>query len=431
MMSSLVLPRRRAAPGAAAAALVVCSFVALAAGAATRLAGLPAATWILLPAGALLLCVGWAHASILPREPWSTTWTWIVTSGIVVGVVVALAAPASWLAVTPGAAGALGVALLAARSGRLPRAAEANLWGWILVLPAIVLLIVWQFGPALFALGMSFFERVNFVREAPFAGLQNYWFLVRDPLFWQSLLNSFWYTVGTVPVGILIATLVAVLLNERIRGQALLRTIYFLPYVTALTAAAAVWRWLYNPEFGLLNAALGTRGMDWLNTPAGLLELALGPLGIELPGILRGPSVALVAVMVMSVWQHLGYSVVILMAGLQGIPREYYEAASLDGASWWQQLVRITWPLLGPTTFFLAITGLIGAFQVFTQILVLTPGGGVLGDTTTIVKYLYDKGFRDSDYSYASAMAFALFAIVVAATLAQNRVLSRRVTYDL
>lgn len=429
-MTATALPRPKLAPGGAAVALVVSAFGVLVAGAAVALAGTPVAT-VLPPGVALASSVLWTRAAALPAEPWSRAWTATVSAGLAAGLGVAMLVPVAWAALAPGVAAAVGVGWLAARSGRMARAAEANLWGWLFAFPAVLLLVVWQFGPAMFALGMSFFDRVNFVREAPFAGLSNYAFLLRDPLFWQALLNSFWYTVGTVPVGILIATLVAILLNENVRGQGLLRTVYFLPYVTALTAAAAVWRWIYNPEFGLLNALLGTPGLDWLNTPVGLFEIAASPLRLDLPVVLRGPSVALTAVMAMSVWHQLGYSVVILLAGLQSIPREYYEAASLDGASWWQQVRRITWPLLGPTTFFLAVTGLIGAFQVFTQILVLTPNGGVLGDTTTIVKYLYDKGFRDNDYSYASAMAFALFVIVVVATLAQQRALSRRVTYDL
>jgi multiple sugar transport system permease protein len=230
-----------------------------------------------------------------------------------------------------------------------------------------------------------------------------------------------------VPLGILLATFTAILLNEKVRGLTVFRTLYFLPYITALTAAAAVWKWIYNPDFGLLNAFLGTN-VAWLDNPNGIFALATG---LALPQWASGPSVALCAIMVMSIWHHLGYSVVILLAGLQSIPPEYYEAASLDGASWWDKVRHITFPLLSATTFFLAITGLIGAFQVFTQILVLTPDGGQLKDTTTIVKYLYDKGFRDSNFSYASAMAFALFVIVFVMTLVQNRLLSKRVTYDI
>nr|WP_281376928.1 sugar ABC transporter permease [Deinobacterium chartae] len=250
-------------------------------------------------------------------------------------------------------------------------------------------------------------------------------------MFWKALRNSLWFVALTVPTGIALATVVAILLNQKVRFLSLWRTLFFLPYITALTAAAAVWRWIYDPQFGLLNRALNTPGLDWLNTPEGIFGLALGRFGLEVPEAWAGPSVALCAVIVMSIWHQLGYGVVILLAGLQSIPQEYYEAAQLDGAGWWDQIRHITWPLLSPTTFFLAVTGLIGAFQVFTQIYVLTPTGGVLGDTTTIVMYLYNKGFRDSNFSYASALAFILFVLVFVGTLVQNRVLSRRVTYDL
>jgi multiple sugar transport system permease protein len=327
----------------------------------------------------------------------------------------------------PGLAAVAALLPLLIKADTLPRVAEGDLWGWVFVFPAVFLLIIWHFAPALYALVLSFLDNFNFLRPPEWGGLENYAALLRDPVFWQSLLNSFWYVVGTVPLGILIATLTAILLNEKVRGLTLFRTLYFLPYITALTAAAAVWKWIYNSDFGLLNAILGTK-VAWLDNPNGIFAILTG---LELPQWASGPSVALCAIMVMSIWHHLGYSVVILLAGLQSIPSEYYEAASLDGASWWDRVRHITFPLLSATTFFLAITGLIGAFQVFTQILVLTPDGGQLKDTTTIVKYLYDKGFRDSNYSYASAMAFALFVIVFVMTLVQNRLLSKRVTYDI
>jgi multiple sugar transport system permease protein len=366
----------------------------------------------------------------LPAAPWVTSWRNLGVAGIIVGAILTVISR-GWASLLPGLVGLSSIAFLLLRSSDLPRRVEANLWGWVLLLPAMLLLVVWHFAPAAFALVQSFFDNLNFVSPAQFSGLENYAILLRDPLFWKSLLNTFWYVILTVPVGILIATLLAIVLNENVRGLTVFRTVYFLPYITALTAAAAVWKWIYNPEFGLLNAALGTPGAPWLENPNGILALVARPFGLELPGVLHGPSVALLCVMVMSLWHHLGYAIVILLAGLQNVPREYYEAASLDGASWWDTVRHITWPLLSPTTFFLAVTGLIGSFQVFTQILVLTPGGGVLNDTLTIVKYLYDKGFRDGQFSYASAMAFALFAIVFGLTLVQNRVLSRRVNYEL
>ncbi len=356
--------------------------------------------------------------------------SWAMVSSVLVLLSVGLAWFGGAWSALPGCVSVLSLIPLLARAGALPRHAEADLWGWMFVFPAVLLLIVWHFAPALYALVLSFLRDFNFLKPPKFGGFENYQALAQDPVFWQSLINSAWYVVGTVPVGIAIATLIAILLNEKVRGLPLFRTLFFLPYITALTAAAAVWKWIYNPEFGLLNALIGTK-IDWLSNPEGLVNLVVKPFGLELPQWLAGPSVALCAIMIMSIWHHLGYSIVILLAGLQSIPLEYYEAAELDGANWWHKVRHITYPLLTPTTFFLAITGLIGAFQVFTQILVLTPDGGQLKDTTTIVKYLYDKGFRDNNYSYASAMAFALFVIVFIVTLVQNRVLSKRVTYDL
>jgi multiple sugar transport system permease protein len=356
--------------------------------------------------------------------------SWAVGSSLLMSFAVGLAWFGGVWGALPGLISLLSLTPLLARVGTLPRHAEADLWGWVFVFPAVLLLIVWHFAPALYALVLSFLRDFNFLEPPVWGGFENYEALTRDPVFWQSLINSAWYVVGTVPVGIAIATIIAILLNEKVRGLPIFRTLFFLPYITALTAAAAVWKWIYNPEFGLLNAILGTN-IAWLENPEGLINLVTKPLGLELPQWLAGPSVALCAIMIMSIWHHLGYSIVILLAGLQSIPLEYYEAAELDGASWWDKVRHITYPLLTPTTFFLAITGLIGAFQVFTQILVLTPDGGQLKDTTTIVKYLYDKGFRDNNYSYASAMAFALFVIVFVMTLVQNRVLSKRVTYDL
>ncbi|MGC8876933.1 carbohydrate ABC transporter permease [Thermus sp.] len=322
--------------------------------------------------------------------------------------------------------------LLGARFVRgLSERAQGAFYGWALVWPALALLLVWHVFPTLYAFYLSFLDRVNFLRPAAFAGLKNYRILLEDPLFWRALGNTFWYVVFTVPTGLLLATFVAILLNTQVAFQGLYRTLFFLPYITALTAAAAVWRWIYHPEFGFLNWLLHTPGLDWLNTPTGVFALLLRPLGMELQGFLAGPSLAFVAVMAMSLWHLLGYQVVVLLAGLQAIPKEYYEAAELDGASFFQKHRLITWPLLSPTTFFLFTLGLIGAFQVFTQVYVLTPTGGVLQDTLTLAFYLYNKGFRDSDFSYASAIAMVTFLVILVLTLVQRRVLERRVNYEI
>lgn len=314
---------------------------------------------------------------------------------------------------------------------RLSEKDQGALYGWALVWPALALLLVWHVVPTFYAFYLSLFERVNFLRPAAFAGLKNYQILLQDPLFWKAFSNTLWYVLFTVPTGLFLATLIAILLNSGVALQGLYRTLYFLPYITALTAAAAVWRWLYHPEFGFLNWLLRTPGLDWLNTPVGVFALLLRPLGLKVQGFWAGPSLAFLAVMLMSVWHFLGYQVVILLAGLQAIPKEYYEAAELDGATFWQKHRHITWPLLSPTTFFLFTLGLIGAFQVFTQVYVLTPTGGVLQDTLTLAFYLYNKGFRDSDFSYASAIAMVVFLAILVLTLVQRRILERRVHYEI
>lgn len=301
-----------------------------------------------------------------------------------------------------------------------------QLSGWLLALPAVLLMLMWVYFPAVYAFWISLYKDFNYLGTAKFIGFENYLIAFRDPLFLRALVNTGWYVVGTVPISIFLGVFVAILLNERIRGLSFYRLIYFLPYITALTAAAAVWSWIYNPSLGLLNWVLGLENFRWTSNPNGIFSLLLTPFGLELPTLLAGPSVALISIMIMSIWHFLGYNVVIFLAGLQNIPREYYEAARIDGANWWQQLRYLTWPLLSPTTFFVLIISLIGSLNVFTQILIMTPLGGVLNDTLSVVMYLYFKGFRDFDFGYASALAFILFVITLALTLLQRRLLNRQ-----
>lgn len=302
---------------------------------------------------------------------------------------------------------------------------HTQLSGWMFMMPALMLMLIWIYLPAVNALWISLFKDFNYLGTATFVGLENYAIALRDPLFIRALVNTGWYVIGTVPVSIAIGVFIAILLNEKIRGLALFRLAYFLPYITALTAAAAVWSWIFNPGLGLLNYVLGLENFRWTSNPTGIFNVLLNPFGIELSGYAAGPSVALFAIMVMSIWNFLGYNVVIFLAGLQSISKEYYEAARIDGANWWHQLRYITWPLLVPTTFFVLIISLIGSLNVFTQILIMTPTGGVLNDTLSVVMYLYQKGFRDFDFGYASALAFILFVITLGLTLLQRRMFSQ------
>lgn len=311
--------------------------------------------------------------------------------------------------------------LYAVRRTRLSETTQTQLAGWAFALPALALMLIWIYLPAVNALWISLFKDFNYLGSATFVGLENYRIAFRDPLFLKALANTAWYVIGTVPVSIFLGVFVAILLNERIRGLSFFRLLYFLPYITALTAAAAVWSWLYNPGLGLLNWVLGLENFRWTSNPTGIFNLLLQPFGLKLSGLAAGPSVALVSIMIMSIWHFLGYNVVIFLAGLQSISKEYYEAARMDGATWWHQLRYITWPLLAPTTFFVLIISLIGSLNVFTQILIMTPTGGVLNDTLSVVMYLYQKGFRDFDFGYASALAFILFLLTLLLTLVQRR----------
>lgn len=386
-------------------------------------AGLAAAA-----AGALLLLA--FHRSGSPAD-WGSIIGGSAAGGALLAVGLRLAAVFG--TASPGARGTLaaGVApllllsgfsvLYARRSNSLSETTRTQLSGWLFVMPALVLMFIWIYLPAVNALWISLFKDFNYLGSATFTGLDNYRIALRDPLFLKALANTTWYVLGTVPISIFLGVFVAILLNEKIRGLSFFRLVYFLPYITALTAAAAVWSWLYNPGLGLLNWVLGLENFRWTSNPTGIFNLVMEPLGFRLSGLAAGPSVALVAIMIMSIWHFLGYNVVIFLAGLQSISREYYEAARIDGASWWHQLRFISWPLLAPTTFFVLIISLIGSLNVFTQILIMTPTGGVLNDTLSVVMYLYQKGFRDFDFGYASALAFILFILTLLLTLLQRR----------
>ncbi|MCR4426215.1 MAG: sugar ABC transporter permease [Firmicutes bacterium] len=295
------------------------------------------------------------------------------------------------------------------RSGPVLESAEAYLY----LAPALVILLVFHFMPAFYAAYISLFD-TNLIGRWNFVGLGNYRDLLHDQDFLQALRNTAVYVLGTVPTGMAIALGVAWLLNQKVRALAWFRTAYFLPYVTPVVAISIVWTWIYKED------------------TAGLLNALLGPAGISPQAWLLDPKWAMFALILMSIWRHLGYNVVIFLAGLQNIPHEYYEAAAIDGARGWTMFSKITWPLLSPTTYFVAIISIIGSFQVFTQVYVLWPsaGGGPLGTTRVVVKYLYDMGWGSYKFGYAAAIGYALFAIIFVLTLAQRSALGGRVHYQ-
>jgi multiple sugar transport system permease protein len=268
-----------------------------------------------------------------------------------------------------------------------------------------------------------------------FAGLAQYKMLFADPEFWSSLVNTVYFVIGTVPVSLFLSLLIAIFLNQKIKALGLYRTIYFLPVVTSMVAIAMVWKWLYQPRFGLLNYLLTTVGLHsqmWLEEPRGIFALIAGSVGIDLPSWMAGPSMALVSITLTNLWRGIGYNVVIFLAGLQNIPNEYYEAAKIDGAGRVQSFWKVTWPLISPTTFYVLIMTTIVSFQVFTLVYLMTgpPVGGPLGTTKVLVYYIFEKGFESGgDMGYASCVALVLFVIVLSLTLVQRRLIEKRVHY--
>jgi len=205
--------------------------------------------------------------------------------------------------------------------------------------------------------------------------------------------------------------IIAMLLNNPISAIGIYRTVYFIPVITSINAVAIVWNFIYHPDFGLLNKILDIFSIDpraWL----------------------QDPTWAMPAIIFMSVWKGLGHNVIIFLAGLQNIPRHLYEAARIDGANRWQQFRHITWPLLSPTTFFIFTISVIGSFQVFSQVYMMTPRGGPLKSTMVVVYYLYRKAFEQFEFGYALAAAFVLFVIIFGCTLFNKLYLEKKVHYS-
>jgi multiple sugar transport system permease protein len=333
--------------------------------------------------------------------------------------------------------------------------------GLIYVVPALIVLVVFEVWPILFAVWISLWKWD--VAPLAYVGLTNYRRLFGEGFVTvdyddqpaigevlKSLIVTVYYVIGVVPVTILIAFALAYLLFQPIRGRELLRTIYFLPYVTSSVAITIVFGWIFNAEIGVVNAAfrlLGLPTQTWLEDPVPAAKRFLTWIGAGGPGALwaawsnnlAGPSVALVVIIIYGIWSTLGYNIVIYLAGLTEIQPELYEAGRIDGASRWQLMRHITWPLLTPSTFFLSVVNTIAAFQAFTPIYTLTrttgmgrgEAGGPLDTTLTITVYIFRNFYeRANSVGYAAAVSILLFFIILGLTLLQFRVLSRRVHYQ-
>jgi multiple sugar transport system permease protein len=272
---------------------------------------------------------------------------------------------------------------------------------YLFVAPALTLIAVFFLLPvgASFLLSLTDFDihSVADLANLRVVGARNYTALLRDPIFWQALRNTVYFVVVAGPLSVAVSLAAALLVTAAVvRLKGLFRTLFFLPVVTSLVAVAVVWRYLYHPRFGVLNyllALIGLGPLDWLGDPR----------------------LAMPAIIIMSVWKNFGFNMVIFMAGLQSIPERVYEAASVDGATTWQQFWRVTLPMLAPTFVFVGVMTLIGNFQLFAEPYVMTQGGPSHA-TLSMVLYMYEEGFRWWSLGYAAALAFVLFAIIVAVT---------------
>jgi multiple sugar transport system permease protein len=279
---------------------------------------------------------------------------------------------------------------------------------YLYLLPTFVGLILFSLGAIVVSVGISFMDW-DILQPPHWVGLSNYVRLFSTPLNWQVFGNTLSYTGVIVPVGTALALGLALALNRGLRGIVLLRSLYFLPVISSTVAVALVWGWLYNQQFGLINYLLSV-------------------VGITGPAWLADTRTAMPAVIIMSIWKGLGYNMVIFLAGLQGIPRELYEAAAIDGAGAWAQFRYVTLPLVSPTTFFVVVLSTIAAFQVFDQTYVMT-GGGPAYSTTTLALFIYQNAFQWFHMGYAAALSYVLFAAVAVVTLVQFRVQGRFVFY--
>lgn len=284
---------------------------------------------------------------------------------------------------------------------------------FLFILPSLIGFLVFLLFPILFSLLLSFCEwdLISGFSNISFVGLRNFKALWSDEWFTVSLKNNLIFTIGVVPITILLALLLAMILNKSVYAKGTLRLLYFVPYISNIVAVSVVWLAIFHPTLGPLNSFLTALGVK---SP---------------PGWLASTTWAMPAIIIMSVWLGLGYCIVIYMAGLQGIPLVLYEAATIDGANTFQKFRHITVPMISPTTFFLVITRIIHSFQVFGPINIMTQGGP--GQSTTVlVFHIYRSAFRFYKMGYASAIAWVLFVMIFIVTLVQWQKQKEWVSYN-
>ncbi|WP_194410863.1 carbohydrate ABC transporter permease [Microbacterium cremeum] len=300
-----------------------------------------------------------------------------------------------------------------APAGRRPRSRRRRIsYGLtvaVFLLPSLVPLLAFVIGPMISAAWTSL-HSWNLIGPMEWVGLGNYAHLLGDSATHQAFLHTLYYIVGYLPLVYVGGLALALALNAKLRGRGLLRGVYFLPVITSWVVVALVWRWLLNPSTGVVNAVLA-----WF--------------GIDGPGWWADPAWSMPSIILASAWKDLGFVMVILLAGLQAINPDLYEAAEIDGAGWWRRLFGITLPMLSPSTFFVIVLSLINGFQVFDQVYVMT-GGGPNNSSQVVVQQVYDLTFRYGQAGMASALSWLLFFVILVVTLIQFYGQRRWVNYD-
>lgn len=283
------------------------------------------------------------------------------------------------------------------RRGLSPRERSEWFWGWLFIFPTVLGLIVLNIIPIFQTIYQSFFKTGDFGKGNIFVGLKNYQKVFGDQEIWQALANTFRYAVVEVPFSIALSLVLAVLLNRKMHGRSFYRTVIFLPMVAAPAAVALVWRWLFNTEFGLINHVFKS-SVSWISDPR----------------------IAIYSIAVIGIWSILGYNMVLFLAGLQEIPHDFYEAAEIDGASGVDSFFHITLPLLSPTIFFVMITRVIGALQVFDLIyMVIDETSPALPKTESLVYLFYRYSFVNKNMGYGSTIVVLLLLVTLLITVFQ------------
>lgn len=281
--------------------------------------------------------------------------------------------------------------------------------GYMFIAPALISFIIFVIYPVVASFVISGFDW-GILSAPSFVGLENYKTLFKDPIFLESLKNTVKWVIVYVPASILVSLIVALAMDMPLRGIGFFRTMFYLPVMTPMVVCALLFVWIYNTEFGVLNYIL-----SFIKIP---------PIGW-----ISDRRISLISIALMSIWKHSGYNMLILLSALQGIPESLYEAAALDGITPWRKLINIKLPLIMPSMYFVVLTSVIDAFQVFTEVYIMTKGGPGYS-THTVSYYLFANAFEYGKMGYACAMAVVMFIIILAVTLIQDRIMNKNIQYD-